>query len=132
VSISEDSAMQLSGASGALSLSLTSGDAITNAADMNLVVTNNTTLNGTSISLGTVGGDVFNTGTLTFSSGGTVSIAEDSAMVLTGTNAANALVLNATGAITDAPNTSLNVTGNADFTANNGAAQAITLGDNAL
>src|SRR5205823_399452 len=93
VNISEDSATQLAGASTANSLILTSTGAITNAANASLNVTSNATFAGTSIDLGNQAGDTMNFGTLTYNSTGAVTISEDSATAVTGTNTAGSLVL---------------------------------------
>ncbi len=100
--------------------------AITDAAGTSLDITNNAALSGTAITLGDDAGDTTNFGSLTFTSGGAVSISEDSATEITGTNTADSLVLTSAGAITDAAGTSLTVTNNASL---NGA--SITLGDDA-
>ncbi len=118
VSIAEDSATVLAGASTADSLVLTSVASITNTASASLTVTNNASLWGTSITLGNQAGDTMNFGTLRFTSAGFVSIAEDSATVLAaGTSTADSLVLTSTASITNAgtPSTSLTVTNNASF-----------------
>ncbi len=72
-------------------------------------------------------GDVTNFGSLTFNSGGTVSITENSATILAGTSTANVLDLNSGGSITDDGAVDLTVTGNADFADTGGA--GITLDD---
>ena len=99
VGIAEDSAMQLSGTSTANSLALSSTAAITNAASTNLTVTGNASFSGTSITLGNQTGDAMNFGTLTFSSAGAVTIAEDSAMQLSGTSTGGDVTLSSTAAI---------------------------------
>lgn len=110
VVIAEDSSTLLSGTSTAGSLTLTSAAGITNDASANLSVTGNANLSGTSIAVGTVGGDVVNFGTLTFNSAGSVSISEDSSLDLVGANTGAATSLASTGAVSDAGATSL-VTG---------------------
>jgi|GEM_PF-5885927 len=120
VTIQEDSATQLAGANSAYSLSLNSAAAITDAST-SLAVTNNASLNGTTITLGGAG-IATNLGSVTFNSAGAVTIQEDSATQLTGANSVNSLILNSAGAITDA-STSLAVTNNATLTGT-----AITLG----
>ncbi|WP_428390048.1 filamentous hemagglutinin N-terminal domain-containing protein [Mucisphaera sp.] len=131
VAISQDNDVTLAGDSTANSLALTSTGLIGH--------NDNTTLDVTGLAAFTAGGvngitlgreatDTFDFGTLTFASGGAVSIAEDSATELAGTNTATSLDLDSTGAITDSAGVSLTVTGLADI-ANTGA-NAITLGDN--
>ena len=67
---------------------------------------------------------------MTFNSTGAVSISENATTDLTGTNTAASLALTSeTGSINDATGTSLAVTGNANFTANDGTNCAITLGN---
>ncbi len=137
VSIVENSATVLSGASSAASLTLTSTTgSITDATGTSLTVTNNATFltigAAQAITLGDDPTDTTNFGSLTFFSTGAVSISENSAMVVTGVNAANTLALTSeTGSITDAAATVLAVTNGATFTTT-GAGQAITLGDNAM
>jgi hypothetical protein len=104
-------------------LSSTAGGAITQTGA--LTVTGHADLTGGSIALG--GANAFNTGTLTFNSGGDVSISAGGDTVLTGSSTAGTLTLSSTGTITDAPATSLNVTaGDASFTGS-----SITLADSA-
>ncbi len=113
VSIAEDSATELSGASSAGSVTLDSGGALTNAASASLAVTGNAGLTGTSITLGDQAGDTMNFGSLTLNSGGTAEVEEDSATVLSGTGTVNALILSSTGSITDDGTANLTVTNNA-------------------
>jgi len=109
VNITEDSSIALTGTNTASSLTLASAGAISDAAGTGLTVTSNASLTGTSITLGTAG--TVNFGSLTFNSTDAVNIAEDSAMVLTGTNTAGNLALTANGgSITQAAGT---VTANA-------------------
>ena len=124
VSVSEDSATVLSGTSTAASLDLDSAAGITNASAASVTVSGTADFNGTSITLGDQTGDVMNFGSLTFNSTGAVSVREDSATQLTGTNTGASLVLISTGAITDATGTSLSVSGNASL-----SGTSITLGD---
>lgn len=70
--------------------------------------------------------NIFNTGSLTFNSGGAVTVQEDSATALNGLNTAASLALTSSGAITDNSSTSLIVTNGSSMTATG----AITLNDN--
>jgi len=130
-------------------LSLTSGGAITDAsgasvtttAGATLVATGAITLNDNGSDLLSVGGNAnfsgtaidigpagtFNAQSLTFNSAGNVTIQEDDATELTGTNTAAALSLTSGGALTDASGTSVTTTGDATVVASN----AIALNDNA-
>jgi hypothetical protein len=147
VTIQEDSATELSGTNKAAILSLTSAGAITDAAGTSVTTTGNASFTATdAITLNDNGGDVlsvagnanfkgsaisigsagtFNALSLTFDSAGNVTIQEDSATEVTGTNKAAVLSLTSAGAITDAAGTSVTTTGNASFT----ATDAITLND---
>jgi hypothetical protein len=152
VSITEDSATILNGSNTADSLTLTSAGAITDNATTTVNVDNgNAAFTGTSISLADNAGDDYDVsgnasfnggagavtiaaagavdfGSLTFNTtGGAVSITEDSATVLDGTNTADSLTLTSAGAITDNATTTVNVdNGNAAFTGT-----SISLADNA-
>jgi hypothetical protein len=79
------------------------------------------------ITLGDDASETTTFGSLTFVTTGAVTITEDGATSLAGTNTAGTLVLTSTGSITDAANTSINVDGNAAFDA---GASDITIGDN--
>ena len=122
VNISENSSTQLTGTNAASSLILNSAAALTNAASASLTVTNNASFSGTSIALGNQASDLIDLGSLTFTSAGAVSIAEDGVTNLAGTSTADSLVLSATG-ITNNAASSITVTNNATLTA-----QGITLG----
>src|SRR5262249_23758565 len=104
----------LAGASTADSLALSSTGAIANAAGASLGVTNNAAFSGSSITLGNQAGNAMNFGSLTFSSAGAVSIAEDSATHLTGTTTADTLAPASTGSTATAA-ASLSVTNTAAF-----------------
>ncbi|MFQ3650072.1 MAG: hypothetical protein SNJ75_07040, partial [Gemmataceae bacterium] len=92
------------------------GTTISNTASAALTVTGNASFTGTTVTLGTLAGDVMNFGSLTFNSGGAVTIEEDSATELTATSTANSLVLSSSGAISNTASAALTVTGNASFT----------------
>ncbi|OAI52333.1 hypothetical protein AYO46_05740, partial [Betaproteobacteria bacterium SCGC AG-212-J23] len=126
VDIALDSGTSFSGTSTADSLALASTGAITNAASASLTVSNNASFNGTSIDLGNQSSDSMNFGSLTYNSGGAVSIAQNSAMVITGTNTADSLTLTSTGSITDVVGTSQTITNGASF-----SGTSITLADDA-
>ncbi|QDU26643.1 Hemolysin, chromosomal [Anatilimnocola aggregata] len=124
VNISEDSSTLLLGASTADSLVLNSTAGITDDAAASVTVTNNASFDATAITLGELGSDLMNFGSLTFTSGGAVNISEDSSTLLLGTSTAANLVLNSTAGITDDAAASVTVTNNASFNAT-----AITLGE---
>ncbi len=113
-------------------LSVANGNAVitatgdlSDAAGATISVNGNASLTGPNITLGDSVGDATNFGSLTFHSTGSVTIVEDSATTLTGTNTANALTLASAGALTDQAGTSLTVTNLAFL-----SGTIITLGDN--
>jgi hypothetical protein len=112
--------MDIVGVNTAGSATLSSTAALSDAGATSVTVTGLGSFSGTSVSLG---GGTFNTGTLTFNSTGTVSIAEDSSMDIVGTNTASSATLSSTAGISDAGATSIAVTGLTDV---NGT--SITLG----
>ncbi|NTU59180.1 MAG: S-layer family protein, partial [Chlorobiaceae bacterium] len=115
VSISEDDSTLLVGTSTAQALTLSSLGSITNDGTMNLTVTENSNLTGTSINLGNQSGDWFTTGSLTFNSPGAVSISEDDSTLLVGTSTADSLTLFSVGAITNDGTMHLDVTYNTNL-----------------
>ena len=119
-----DGELTLASVSAAGTLRLTSEGSITDLPGASLTVTGNAKLTAQSISLGS--GGTVNFGSVTFTSTGSVSIAEDSDTTLAGSSSAGSLFLNAGGEITDDIDSQLTVTGTASFT---GA--SITLGDSA-
>lgn len=119
VTIEENAATLLSGGSTADNLTLTSTAGITNDATADVDVTNNASLSGTSITLGAEAGDLFNFGSLTFNSAGTVTISEDSATELAGASTAGNLQLTSAGDLTDAAAAELDVSGSAVITGSN-------------
>ena len=114
VTVAEDSATKLVGANSSNSLSLTSAGALINDSTASLAVANNASFGGTSIALGSVGG-LFDFGSLTFGSAGSVDITEDSSTSLVGASTATSLTLTSAGAQTNAATSSLLVTNNAAF-----------------
>lgn len=110
-----NNATALSGASTASSLTFTSTGAITSVAGASLNVANDATLNAPSIDLGNQAGDAINFGTLNVTSTGAVNIAEDSSTQLVGANTAASLTIAAAGAHTNAPGSSIVVTGTSNF-----------------
>ncbi|MEX2170666.1 MAG: hypothetical protein WD851_15225 [Pirellulales bacterium] len=126
VSIAEDSGTELTGVTAA-TLGLTSAGPITDAAGTIINVTGLATLNAGAnpITLGENVADTTNFGQLNLT-GGVVSLAEDSATVLTHVTA-NLLNLVSPSSITDTAATTISVTGLATL---NAGANAITLGDN--
>ncbi len=134
VSISEDDAMDISGANTAASAILVAeSGSITDdaAADVNVTGNASFTANGAGGAI-TIGDNAANNdafGSVTFNSVGAVNISEDDAMVLSGVSsgASSALVAES-GTITDDATADITVTGNASFTAN-GAGGSITIGD---
>ncbi|MCC9605721.1 hypothetical protein LOC68_21525 [Blastopirellula sp. JC732] len=133
VSIAEDDSTKLSGKSKSDSLVLDSTGAIQNAANAEVVVTNNAKfIAGTSITLGNETSDVLQFGSLTFDSDFGVSIKEDDSTVLSGTSQAATLLLQSTGSITNEMNAKLYVDVSAQFIATDGLNNGnnkITLGD---
>lgn len=150
VTIQEDSATVLFGASTASSLGLTSAGAITDAAGASVAVTGNATLTaGGAITLADTAADTLSvgglaafaapgfdinlgpTGTVNFGQlrfqGANVTIQEDSETELAGASTAAGLALNSAGSITDAAGANLSVSGVATFT----SGASITLADNA-
>ena len=88
------------------------GGALTNTATAAIAVTGNSSLRGTSVTIGTNGlNDTFNTGTLTFNSAGAVSIAEDTATTVVGVNTASVLTLASAGALDNAAGASITTIG---------------------
>ncbi|MEK6557551.1 MAG: hypothetical protein AABZ14_04540, partial [Candidatus Margulisiibacteriota bacterium] len=152
VSITEDSGTQLTGASAGDSLGLVSAGAVTDGAGASVTIDNgNASITGTSILLADNAGDVLsvsgtasfdggagaitvaaagtvNFGGLTFSTtGGAVSITEDSGTQLTGASAGDSLGLVSAGAVTDGAGASVTIdNGNASITGT-----SILLADNA-
>ncbi|MEM6602239.1 MAG: hypothetical protein AAF649_12725, partial [Verrucomicrobiota bacterium] len=146
VTITEDSAMSLTGNNTGAATTLSSsagvnlagsvtvnslevnaaGGAVTDTSGVTIAVSGFANLNGTSITIGDNGGDTVDFGTLRFSSAGAVAITEDSATILRLDNSASSLDLNSAGTIADQSNTDITVTGLASF---EGA--AIAIGDRA-
>ena len=106
MTIAEDSSTDIVGINTAGSALITSTGALSDAGATSVTVTGLGSFGGTSISLG---GGTFNTGTLTFNSGGSVTIAEDSNMDIVGINTGGVTILTSTGGISDAGATSVNV-----------------------
>ena len=115
VAITEADATVLSGSSTALSLSLSSGDSMTNLEAAGVSVENNASFSGASITLGDQFGDAMNFGSLTVNSFGDVHIAEDSDIFLSGTSTALTLYLSSTDVIFNDGGTSITVVDNAAF-----------------
>ncbi len=115
VTITEDSALALTGSNSATALNLTSNGDITDNAGTTLATTNHAAFDAGSnaITLGDDVSDTTNFGSLNVT-GGTVTITEDSATVLTGNNSATALNLTSNGSITQSG--LLIVSGDATFT----------------
>jgi hypothetical protein len=122
VTVEENSGMQLTGNSTANGLTLISTDSIANTAGASLTATNNAAFSGTSIALGDQSGDTMNFGSLTFNSGGAVTVEEDSDTSLTGSSTANTFVLKSIGSI--AVGGTVNISDTSAMT----AAGAITVG----
>ncbi|HWP94477.1 MAG TPA: filamentous hemagglutinin N-terminal domain-containing protein, partial [Gammaproteobacteria bacterium] len=106
VTVTEDSAMALTGVS-ATSATLTAGGDITDAAGTAIAVTGLATFNAgvNAITLGDDGGDVTNFGSLSLT-GDVVTVTEDSATELANTNA-TVLTLTSGGAITQTATTTI-------------------------
>ena len=110
VTITEDSATNLSFASIADQLFLKSAGGITDATDASLNVTGVATMEGTGITLGDSATDVFNANSVTLNATGAINITEDSALNLHKTSTANSMTLVASGFITDGLDASTTVT----------------------
>ncbi|MCY2986874.1 MAG: hypothetical protein NTY19_03290 [Planctomycetota bacterium] len=123
VRISEDSSTQLTGTNTAGSLELSSTAGIVNAVAASLTVTANAAFSGTAIDVGNQSDDAATFGSLTFTSGGAVSISEDSSTQLTGSNTADSLTLSSAAGITNTDSASLSVANTASL-----AGTAIDLG----
>ena len=149
VTIQEDSDMVLCLSNTASVLDLTSAGSITDLAGTSVVTTGDATFTpttfvtlndngadtltvggkatftGTSIAVGAAG--TFNADSINFNSAGTVTIQEDSDMVVCLTNTASVLLLSSTGSITELAGVSIVTTSDATFAATG----AVTLNDNA-
>lgn len=99
VSISEDSAMAVSGSNSAGTLSLTSSGAITNATASSLDVVGATVLSADSIELNDAGGSVVNFGSVSFAAIGDVVLHESSDLSLAADSNGGDVELNAIGNI---------------------------------
>ncbi len=113
--ISEDSALVIDGTVQADSLKLTSTGSITNLANAELKITNNASFNGTSVKVGFEAGDSVHLGSLSAVTTGATEVSEDSSMLLTGTVQAASLRLVSTSSITNADNSTVDVSGNASL-----------------
>ncbi|MGI9468884.1 MAG: DUF4347 domain-containing protein, partial [Rubripirellula sp.] len=110
VTISEDSSLDLVGINTADSANLASTAGVSDAGADSVNVTGLLDVSGTSVALGS-GASVFNTGTLTFSSAGSVTISETSSLDLVGINTASSADLDSTAGVSDAGAASLDVIG---------------------
>ncbi|MFO0975710.1 MAG: hypothetical protein U0996_04890 [Planctomycetaceae bacterium] len=113
--ISEDSALVIDGTVQADSLKLTSTGSITNLANAELKITNNASFNGTSVKVGFEAGDSVHLGSLSAVTTGATEVSEDSSTLLTGTVQAASLRLVSTSSITNADNSTVDVSGNASL-----------------
>lgn len=111
VRISEDSNMLFSGSSSASRLFAASSGEISNDVVAVVSVENDAKFQGSSIVLGDQAGDVLNFGSLTFVSPGTVSVLENSDIVLTGVSSATTLDLNSTNTISSDSSSRVTVDG---------------------
>ncbi|MFH1216465.1 MAG: hypothetical protein V1706_08185, partial [Pseudomonadota bacterium] len=126
VSINEDSAMVVDGLS-ATTAALTSTGSITDSANATIAVSDQGVLHAVSaITLGDTGTDSVNFGSLDATAGSSVTIREDSNMVVDRLSAASA-TLASTGSITDSANATIAVGGKGTLNASG----SITLGDTA-
>jgi hypothetical protein len=126
VTVTENSATTLSGASTATSLALTSAGAISDGAAATLAVTGLANFQAGANNITLDNAAAHNFGTLQFA-GAAVTVTENSATTLSGANTATSLALTSAGAISDGAAATLAVTGLANFQA---GANDITL-DNA-
>ena len=113
VSISEDSSLDLVGTNTAGSANLGSTAGVSDAGATSVSVTGLLDVTGTTIVLGS---GTFNAGSLTFNSAGSVNVAEDSSMLITGSSSAGAGLdlVSASDVTLDA---SVTVVGNTSITA---------------
>lgn len=122
VAIDEDSATVLSGTGAASALNLRSNDTIGNDGTANVLVENNAKFSGASITLD----DVYQFGSLTFTSSGVVQITEADATVLQGSSTASDLDLRSSDAIANDSSAVVSIDNNASF-----HGTSITLGQEA-
>ncbi len=113
--ISEDSASVIDGTVQADSLKLTSTGSITNLANAELKITNNASFNGASVKVGFEAGDSVHLGSLSAVTTGATEVSEDSSMLLTGTVQAASIRLVSSSSITNADNSTVDVSGNASL-----------------
>ncbi|MGI9459690.1 MAG: DUF4347 domain-containing protein, partial [Pirellulales bacterium] len=92
-------------------LTVTTTGSISDGLDGDIVVARNANFAGSTIAIGNDVGNTVNFGSLTFSSGGSVAISEDSSLDLVGTNTALSADLDSTAGVSDAGATSVSVTG---------------------
>ena len=114
-SLVDTTGFTFTGSSAVASLAATSNGPIGNAASASLAVAEQASLTGLSIALGNAAGDEMNFGSLTCTSAGAVSIAEDSSTLLAGSSTAASLTLSSTDALANNVAAHLAVTGNAHF-----------------
>lgn len=93
--------VMFTGTTGFNALSVAVAGGIADSAATSLTVAGNASFSGGNITLGDNAADTTNFGTLTFSSGGAVSITEDSDTTLTGSSTAGSVSLTSAGSITD-------------------------------
>jgi len=110
VTISEDSATNLTFTSTANQLVLNSTGGVTDATDATLLVQGVADIQGTGITLGDSATDSFNANSVTLNSVGAVNITENSSLNLHKTSTANSMSLVANGLITDGVDASTTVT----------------------
>ena len=110
VTISVNSATNLTLESTANELNLTSTGGIRDAAEAKLNVTGVADIQGSLITLGDTATDEFNAGSVTLNSAGAVNVTENSNLNLTGTSLADSMTLVAAGLLTDGDNANTTAT----------------------
>ncbi len=114
--LSEDNSTLIANTVQSNSLRIVSSGSITNAANSTVSVTNNAAFTGTSLNLGFASGDNVQLGSFSASTTGAAELSEDGGTLIANTLQANSLRIVSTGAITNAANSTINVTNNASFT----------------
>ncbi|MAI30825.1 MAG: hypothetical protein CBE00_01640, partial [Planctomycetaceae bacterium TMED240] len=124
VAISEDSSLDLVGFNTAETADIESSSSVSDAIGGSVEISGLLDVVGTSVNLGS---GTFNTGNLTFSSGGFVAISEDSSLDLVGVNIADSADIESFSSVSDAIGGSVEVAGLLDV-----AGSSISLGSGAL
>ena len=117
ITASSGGSLELNGSiTGLAELTATSEEVLSTVAGTVVTVSGLSKLTGASIDVGSSTGATFNSGSLNFTSVGSVRIAESSSSLLSGDSKAGTLTMISTSAITSALDSGMDVTGNASFT----------------